>query len=825
MSLTNLKLTRQEVGISELFPITHINSPEEFETETGAVGSTIELKGVPFDTMPDDRLNTLGEKLHRALQAIDETMVAYVTTHRKKITFKLDGDFPSEFSRRVNEKYHKRFKGKNVYQNRIYLTILVRGNESNKSAVVLNWAKRFVGKNVVEAKELIRSKRSRDLSTVIKLLNAQLSDFQPHVLGEFDGKSQLLAFLSLVVNGGEPISFRADAKFQPRAKSIQDTLKSETAYPQGKLGHYVSSKRILFGEYIQFQGAAKTDVRYAMMLSLKKYPTSTTCDSLEPLNRLDCEYIATHTFAPVERQVGLKRIEQTINKHEDTDDKGLSQLDDLASLEDDVSCEKAKLGFYANSLMLLSDKPERLEEDLIEAEKAYSHCGMTLVRETIGTDCAFWAQIPGNYKYVNRACLISSRNFADFCSMHNYSVGHNGENHLGKPVTLAETPSRTPACVNFHLPGSESNPSNGTLLKVAQTGAGKTTLLNTMICQSRRFNSKVFYLDRDMSSRTFCLAEEGAYTVISPDNKNNVALNPFQLPDTEGNRMFLVEWFATILLREGESRIADSEVEMLKEAVDYAFDVLDKPSRKLSNIIKILPYGFPRKSELKKWIHSEVGQSDGSYAWIFDNTDDLLSLERNVIGFDITYLLDKCPVHIANPVFMYILHLITESLDGSRLTSIVIDEFRQVLGAPYWEKAINELVPTMRKKNAHFVFSTQTPESILNSKVSAEVINNLATLVVFPNDKATKEVYCGALNLNEAEFDFVKETPAASRLVLYKQGNDSMIIKFDLSDLSEEIRVLSGNTKSALMLDEIISLKGNNPKDWLPVFIERSATA
>jgi type IV secretion system protein VirB4 len=151
-----------------------------------------------------------------------------------------------------------------------------------------------------------------------------------------------------------------------------------------------------------------------------------------------------------------------------------------------------------------------------------------------------------------------------------------------------------------------------------------------------------------------------------------------------------------------------------------------------------------------------------------------------------------------------------------------MDEFKQILSAPYWVKAINTEIPTMRKKNAHFIFATQTPDSIIDSPVCAEVINNSATQVFIPNSSANENLYKNHLKLNDSEFDFVKSTPVSSRLMLIKQGTTSMICRLDLSDLSDEVRVLSGNIKTAQILDKVIEEKGENPDNWLDTFIKRS---
>jgi type IV secretion system protein VirB4 len=51
-----------------------------------------------------------------------------------------------------------------------------------------------------------------------------------------------------------------------------------------------------------------------------------------------------------------------------------------------------------------------------------------------------------------------------------------------------------------------------------------------------------------------------------------------------------------------------------------------------------------------------------------------------------------------------------------------------------------------------------------------------------------------------------------------------MLCRLDLSDLPEYIRVLSANTQSVKLLDELINELGEAPEHWLASFFERSAS-
>ncbi|WP_373443246.1 hypothetical protein ABXK18_00020 [Legionella pneumophila 130b] len=97
-----------------------------------------------------------------------------------------------------------------------------------------------------------------------------------------------------------------------------------------------------------------------------------------------------------------------------------------------------------------------------------------------------------------------------------------------------------------------------------------------------------------------------------------------------------------------------------------------------------------------------------------------------------------------------------QCLDG-RLTSFIIAEAWQLFASPFWEKALREWLPTIRKKNGHFIFDTQSPKTITDSPIKHIVLDNLATLIAFPNPLADKETYMEHLKLTEAQFEAIKE--------------------------------------------------------------------
>lgn len=295
--------------------------------------------------------------------------------------------------------------------------------------------------------------------------------------------------------------------------------------------------------------------------------------------------------------------------------------------------------------------------------------------------------------------------------------------------------------------------------------------------------------------------------------------NPLQLPDTAENRGFTHRLLMQLCKNEKEVELDASLIEQLKRCIDYAYDKLEFKHRTLSNISKLLPMDFARWPAFRRWLCAHGKYPAGEYAYIFDNDSDQLSL-HSMMGFDMTHFLDREPLQVRTAILMYLFHRIYLSLDGSR-TSILLDEGWQYFSDPFWRAELERILPTLRKKNAHLVIATQSPSSIIQSPIRAQMLDNAATLIFFANPQAKKEEYIDGFKLTNSEFQAIASNAPESRIFLVKQEHDSTLCRLNLEKLPELLAVLSGNTKTVLLLDKIRAEVGDAPSAWLPIFYKR----
>jgi len=437
-------------------------------------------------------------------------------------------------------------------------------------------------------------------------------------------------------------------------------------------------------------------------------------------------------------------------------------------------------------------------------QSAFTEAGAVAVREDVNLEPGFWAQFPGNFKFIARKALVSAANFAAFASLHNHAGGRAEGGPWGAPVTLLETTAHGPYHFNFH------NGDLGNFTVIGPSGAGKTVLITFLLAQARRFTPQIVYFDKDRGAEPFVRAVGGRYGVLRPGEASG--FNPLLLPDTPANRGFLGDWLAQLL--GGAERLDAEDLAMLADAVDANFD---QPAdhRRLLYLRELFlgarrPKAGDLAARLRPWCEG------GEHAWLFDNPADRIQLDEAVFGFDMTRILDT-PL-TRTPAMMYLFHRIEQALDG-RPTIIVVDEGWKALDDPVFTQRLKDWEKTLRKRNGVVGFCTQSASDALESRIAAAIVEQAATQIFLPNPKAKAADYIDGFGLTPHEFELVRALPDTSRCFLVKQADHSAVARLDLSGLDEALLVLAGNERRVRRLDQARAEKGDDPADWLPAYL------
>jgi type IV secretion system protein VirB4 len=752
------------------------------ETRDGLLLQVIQVRGLLFETADGDEINYRKRLRDAALQAVGSSRFAlYHHIVRREADIALAADYPDAFSSRLDGVWRSRLGTRKLYVNDLFLT-LVRRPLQGKIGTLDRLKQRF-GK-LSEPLDTSRYELQQ-LAQARDALIAALGSYEPRLLGVYDSAqgpcSEPLEFLSYLFNG----------EMRPVLLPLQD------------LGDYLPYRRVSFGQdAIELGRAGASPRQFVGIVSVKDYPGQTAPGMLDELLRLPFELTVSQSFGFVERQAALSRMNLALRRMRSAEDEALSLRGELTDAKDNVAAGRAAFGEHHMTVALRAGSPDEVDEGLAEVQAALADLGILSVREDIAIEPAFWAQFPGNFKYVARRGLISTANFAGLASCHNFALGRAASNHWGDAITLLETTAAGPYFFNFH----QGDLGNFTV--IGPSGSGKTVVLNFLLAQARKMRPRIVFFDKDRGAELFIRAIGGRYDVLRPGVASG--LNPLQLPDTPVNRRFVSDWLGVLAGgADGEelARISDAVAANYEQPAEH---------RRLRYIVELFrggarPHGNDLWSRLRPW------WGDGERAWLFDNEQDLTDPGAESVGFDMTQLLDD-PV-VRTPAMMYLFHRVEERLDGSPAI-IVVDEGWKALDDDVFVRVIKDWEKTIRKRNGIVGFATQSAQDALESKIASAIIEQAATQIFMSNPKAQAAEYIDGFGLTEHELELVRTIPDTAHCFLVKHGNDSVVARLNLTGEKELLTVLSGRERTVRLLDQIRLETGDDPAAWLPRLLE-----
>ncbi|WP_374406209.1 VirB4 family type IV secretion/conjugal transfer ATPase [Pelagerythrobacter sp.] len=756
------------------------------ETRDGLLMQTIRLGGLLFETADSDELNYRAELRDAMLRALGSSRYAvYHHLVRRPAAIGMGAAPSDSFSRWLDTRWKARFEERQLFVNELFLTIVRRPLQGRVGTAdrLRAWFSRSSGRN---AERIAAEKHALDNAR--EALVAALGHYDPHLLTTYDTpegrRSEPLEFLSWLFNHDmRPV-----------------------ALPHGDLGHHVPARRISFGQdAVELAPAGHLPRSFTAMVSIKDWPGRTMPGMFDELSRLPFAFDLTQSFALVERREALSRMNLVLRRMQSAEDEALSLRDELAVAKDEVAAGRAGFGEHHTTIAIHANSLKGLDANVAEVIALLADLGINAVREDIALEPAFWAQFPGNFRYIARRGLVSTTNFASLASLHNFPVGKSDGNHWGEAVTLFETTAAGPYFFNFH------HHDLGNFTVIGPSGSGKTVVLNFLLSQARKFGPRIVFFDKDRGAELFIRAIGGSYDRLRPDAASG--LNPLQLPDTPANRDFLGEWLT--LLAGGASA---KEQEAIREAIETNY--LQPPERRrLRHLVELFRGADrPRPGDLHARMRAWWG--DGERAWLFDNARDTTDITQNTVGFDMTAILDDPAAR--TPAMLYFFHRVEERLDGSPAI-IVVDEGWKALDDDVFVRRIKDWGKAIRKRNGIVGFATQSAQDALESRIASAIVEQAATQIFMINPKARAEDYMDGFGLTQHEFDLVRTLPDSSHCFLIRHGKESVVARLDLSGEDDLLTILSGRESTVRLFDRLLPTTGEDPEDWIPALLGEAA--
>jgi len=749
----------------------------------------IRLKGIDCISNDDASLAAYKNRVNNLLKGFSSEFAIYCWEVRRRSTDYPDGEFAGGYAKELNERYKRKMQSAKLFSNDLYLAIITKQPEGfiNSGLSVIQQFKSLFDK---KHRSQYLERRHAELCEMTGKVMSALADYGCELLSvqERNGArlSEPLQFLSQIIS------------IDPHPVPVVEQ----------DAGMLLASKRLSFSNrsgIVEFRNVDGSS-RFAAMLAIKGYSPRTIEGMLDEIGKLQCEYLITQSFRFYDRENAKGRVRNQQKEMQQTKDTSISETFQLDESFDEAASGEVGLGLHHFVLACYADTREELDRHVSMIHSRFTDLDIICVREDVACECAFWSQLPGNFAYALRAVPISTRNMAGFMNLHNYHRGRRDGNHWGSAVTMLETIAGTPYYFNFH------HRDVGNFLVFGAMGSGKTVLTGFLIAQSMKLGGRRVIFDKDRGLEVAVRAMGGVYERIRPGIATG--FNPCKLEDTPENRAFLVSLFAKMLTVNNES-VTEADNEIIVRAVDGIWRQ-DEASRQLCHIA---PYFGARKSgslrnRFDQW------HSDGQFAWLFDNADDSLNLNSDVLGFDLGSILNDA--NCKTPAIMYLMHRVQQSFAGQH-GIIFFDEGWHALNDPVFADIFNDLGRTPRKKNIVFGLATQSANDTVASSISKAINESARCKIFFPNPSADHDTYVNHFGLTEHEYNHVKTLPDDQHYFLLVHGHginrETVIARLDLSDMQDDIAIISGREHSVLLLEKIISETGDDPANWIPVFV------
>lgn len=807
MQLKNHKAIINDESAAVHIPYTSHVTEQIVKTYNGYV-MAFKLSGIGFENADDDQLNNWHERLNVFYRNISKPNISiWQTVVRHRENTYPDGQFEPGFARDLNEKYRQRIAQETLMVNDIYVAIIYRPQPGKIGKTAMSFLRRLNN-------DALRQEQEEALEECQKLqqhASASLSRYDPEPLGIYQQGahtySSLLEYFGLLING----------EWQ------------RVPLPRSPLNEVLATTRLLFGsEAMEYR--TTTETRVAAFLGIKEYPTPSVVGMFNTLMSVPFSFVLTQSFTFINKATAQNLLGHQYNRMVNVGDLAVSQSEELKTALDQLSSNEFVMGDHHFSLQVQADVFEGVKEaenlsrlrelnnNVALAKTILGDTGMTVAREDLAIEAAFWAQLPGNFAMRPRLSPITSRNFSAMAPFHNFPVGRATGNHWGNAMAVLVSKAKSNYYFSLHA-SDPKDPTGGSKKDVGHTsiygqvGSGKTVLIGFLVCMNRKLDVTQVIFDKDYGLEILIRALGGCYLAIQ--NKKKTGFNPLQLDPTPGNTEFMSQWLQQ-LAKNPNRPLTVRESKDLEKSLQGTL-ALEQKYRRLSRLIEFLDKRDPEGlyARLSKW----CADTGGEYAWVFDNErDSVIEImgKNATIGFDVTDFIDNQTT--CTPITMYLFHLTKELMDGRRLICWM-DEFWKLLGDPTFQDFAKDGLKTARKKNGAFAFATQSVGDGLDSPIARDIVEQTATKIFLPNGEARPEEYIDVLGLSEREYLLIKqELEPGSRQFLVKQGNSSVVCELDLKGFDFELDVISGRSHNVEIVRNIIAQVGDNPADWLPIF-------
>lgn len=721
----------------------------------GDIMSSFIVEGINADTSDDRRISELSEGLARIIAQQRADIAVYIhrfSLETKPITLPVKGN---AFNEEIDRRWQSYLQAAGLRDRTNMVTVVMRPPKKLSKFVSMF----FEDEN--QSREDLRTRAQR-LDQIIKSFMAATDDAKPKRLHASDG--QWLGFLRTMIDGSNS-KLLPGAKFQP----VADLL---CAAPVNFAGTTFTT-----------EDPATGNKRYGAILSIKDYPNETYPGIFDRFN-MPYDMVITQSFCPISSIRAQEKISLVRKQMKAAEDAAVSLMLQLEEAEDDTASGRVIFGDHHCSVSVFCDSEEELTQAVTYVSRAMQEAGATAVREGFAARSVYFAQHPGNFAFRTRPAMISSKNFAEFSALHGQSKGNPPEKcPWGESVTTIPTGRGEVFRLNFHLAGKPGQRTVGHTLILGQTGSGKTLGTAFLLSQAQRLNPRVIIFDKDNGFEMAVRAMGGSYSPVRLSEPTG--FNPMRAESDTRGVTWLTDWLTTLASVEGRP-LTPMQLQALTDAAqaNSNADVRLQNFSQFRSQLRATDDDGDLYERLGRW------DTEGQFGWLFGGKGvDQLAFNSHITAFDLTEIFDNDIIRTA--WLSYVFRRIERLVEDEYPTLLVLDEAWRLLDDPYFQLRLKDWMLTMRKKNVAVVLLTQRVSHIANCASGDAILESAVTRLVYPSSYNT-EAELAPLNLTPSESAFLQTSNVGNHFVLFKSGQDSVVLDLALGSLGKGLDILGG---------------------------------
>jgi len=755
----------RETRLAHMLPYVSLVDDQTVRTRVNELFQCIRLDGVNSYTTDDAYLDKVTALFARIIAQLGPEFSYYVHKVSKAIAPELEPVRAESFAGEVDRAWREKLATSGLRDKTLTLTVMHR--PPSKSFLP------FLNRSAPERFKEETQKRLRRLGEAVNVFASGLSDLKPRVLSAKDG--ELVGFLGALNTGQE--------------------LPLYPANTFGFLSFNVANTRVTFFEDHFELSEGVVGHRFGKSFTIGEYSEATSCTMFDMLN-LPVDMIVTHSFTPINSNLMAGRIKRQKRQMQASQDAALSLLEALDIAADDLEAKRQSFGEHHMVVTIFCETLDELHTLSAEIVNAAAAEGVKMIGERVAAKAHYLSQHPGNQPKRVRASAITNRNFADFAAFHRTQMGKKAEEvPWGKVITMLPTPEQSAYRFSYHEQGSpDKEPTSGHTLILGRPGSGKSVLSAFLMTQARRAGARIFVFDYRLGMEMAVRANGGSYASLKAGQATG--LNPLWTEVDNRGTAWLSDWLSTLLYR-ADKPLTPVQTNRIQEVVRQNANAANPDLRNWKDFASLFVStddGGDLHQRLLEWTQ------DGRYGWIFGQSlEDTFSLEGDVVGFDLTGILDSESEKERMAVLSYLFRRVEREIEDRRPTIIVIDEAWKALDNAYFAERLSNWLVTARKQNTVAVMMTQYASQLERTRTGKTIIEAVPTQILLPNIRAHASDYA-MLNLFEKELDVLLNTGSNSRLALIRDDQGSVVVDADLSALGPNLTILGGMEKGEALV-------------------------